>query len=142
MFRLTDHPRGQGSVERLGGWMQDVLSELCVSWPERWDEYGSPAFWIKCTSPDSNLSEYMFPFEILFGRKRQTSLGDLMPQMDGTETSGGLDSFVQQRHQRLQEVHSDLEKAIKTMLQQDRRPIPKSQDFQQEQPRKPEIRFL
>ena len=35
--------------------MQDSLSELCVPWPERCDEYVSPACWIKRTVPDPTL---------------------------------------------------------------------------------------
>ena len=31
----ADHPRGQGAVERLGGWLQEMLSELCKTWPDR-----------------------------------------------------------------------------------------------------------
>ena len=42
----TNRPRGQGSVERLGSWLQDLLSELCRWWPERWDKHVSPAIWI------------------------------------------------------------------------------------------------
>ena len=35
----ADHPRSQGVVKRMGGWLQEVLAELCKSWPARWDEY-------------------------------------------------------------------------------------------------------
>jgi len=104
----ADHPRGQGSVERLGGWMQDVLAELCESWPERWDEYASPACWIKRTLPDPSLPKRMSPFEILFGRKPHTPLDTLAPQMDGADTREDLDSFVEQRRQVLCEVKSAL----------------------------------
>ena len=50
-FGPADHPRGQGAVERLGGWLLDILSELCKPWPHRWDEYISPALWVKRTLP-------------------------------------------------------------------------------------------
>lgn len=50
-FGPSDHPRGQGAVERLGGWLQEMLSELCKSWPDRWDEYVSPALWMKRCLP-------------------------------------------------------------------------------------------
>ena len=93
----ADHPRGQGSVERLGGWMQDVLAELCASWPERWDEYAAPACWVKRTLPDPSLPNRMSPFEILFARKPRTTLDTLVPQMDGADTAEGLDGFVEQR---------------------------------------------
>ena len=42
VFGPVDHPRGQGVVERSGGWLQELLAGLCRSWPERWDEYASP----------------------------------------------------------------------------------------------------
>ena len=32
----TDHPRTQGAIERLGGWIHEILVELCKSWPWRW----------------------------------------------------------------------------------------------------------
>lgn len=55
-FGPTDHPRGQGSVERLGGWLQELLAILCNSWPHRWDEYvslpcGSNAPYPTCPYP-------------------------------------------------------------------------------------------
>ena len=31
----TDHPRAQGAVERLGGWIYETLVEFCKSWPRR-----------------------------------------------------------------------------------------------------------
>ena len=34
-FSPANHPRGQGAVERLGGWMLDMLAELCIAWPKR-----------------------------------------------------------------------------------------------------------
>ena len=34
-FGPADHPRGQRSVERTGAWTQDVLSEICKTWPKR-----------------------------------------------------------------------------------------------------------
>ena len=70
----TDHPRGQGAVERVGAWMHDTLSELCKSWPERWDEYVDPACWIKRTLPDPSTPFNMSPFEILFGRTPRTTI--------------------------------------------------------------------
>ena len=35
----ADPPRSQGAVERMGGWLQQVLAEHCKSRPARWDEY-------------------------------------------------------------------------------------------------------
>ena len=31
----TDHPRAEGAVERLAGWIHETLVELCKSWPRR-----------------------------------------------------------------------------------------------------------
>ena len=45
-FGPADHPRGKVSVERVGAWMQDVLSELCKAWPTRWDEHVAAACWV------------------------------------------------------------------------------------------------
>ena len=48
----TDHPRAQGAVERLGGWIHETFVELCKSWLRRWDEYVQPALWLHRTTPD------------------------------------------------------------------------------------------
>ena len=109
----ADHPRAQGSVERLGGWIQDALSELCESWPERWDEYISPACWVKRTLPDPRLPGNMSPFEILLGRKPRTPLDTLTPQIDGADTAEGLDSFIERRQQVFSEVKSAMERKYK-----------------------------
>ena len=36
---LTNHLRGQGAVERLGGWLHEALSHLCAALPRRWDDF-------------------------------------------------------------------------------------------------------
>ena len=110
VFGPADHPRGQGAVERLRGYLQELLAELCRSWPERWDEYVSPAIWIQRTLPDVSLSSHMTPFELLFGRRPRTSLDTLVPLADETGQSGGLDNFVERRKQNLREVRLALEK--------------------------------
>ena len=90
--------------------MQEILSELCVSWPDRWDEYVAPACWIKRTLPDPSLPTNMTPFEILFGRSPRTSLDTLVPQVEDTDLTGGLDNFVEARRQNLRDVAIILEK--------------------------------
>ena len=35
----TNHPRAQGAVERLGGWLHETLAQLFTSWPKRWDDF-------------------------------------------------------------------------------------------------------
>lgn len=37
----TYHRREQGAVASFGGRLQDVLAELCISWPDGWDKYVS-----------------------------------------------------------------------------------------------------
>ena len=70
----ADHPRGQGAVERLGGWLQEMPSDFCKVWPDRWDEYVSPALWMKRTLPDANLPSTMSPFKLLLGRPNVDTL--------------------------------------------------------------------
>ena len=48
----TEHPRAQGAVERLGGWIHEILVELCKSCPRRRDEYVQPTLWLHRTTPD------------------------------------------------------------------------------------------
>lgn len=45
-FGPSNHPRGHGTAERLGGWLPQVLSSMCEGWPERWDAYVPLATWI------------------------------------------------------------------------------------------------
>ena len=113
VFGPSDHPRGQGAVERLGGWLQELLAELCRSWPERWDEYVSPAIWIKSTLPDVALPSNMTPCELLFGREPRTSLDSLVHLSAETEQSGVLNNFVERRKHDLREVRLALEKQHK-----------------------------
>ena len=108
-FGPADHPRGQGAVERLGGWLLGLLSELSGNWPDRWDEYVSPAIWVKRTLPNLSLPTKMTPFEMLFGRPPRTSLDSLVPLDGETETASGLDNFVERRKQNLREVRLALE---------------------------------
>ena len=115
-FGPADHSCGQGAVERFGGWLQEILAELCRAWPDSWDEYVAPACWIKRTLPDSSLQSNMTAFELLFGRKPQTSLYSLVPLQDGAAQATSLDNFAEQRKQNLLEVRKVLEQgqAIQT----------------------------
>lgn len=38
-YGAVNHPRGQGTAERTGGWLKEVLPELCKAWPDRLDDY-------------------------------------------------------------------------------------------------------
>ena len=90
-FGPADHSRGQSAVERFGGWLQEMLAELCRAWPDRWDEYVASACWIKYTLPDSSLPSQMAAFELLFGRKPRTSLDSLVPLLDDATQPGILE---------------------------------------------------
>ena len=87
-----------------------MLAELYIAWPKRWDEYVSPACWIKRTLPDPTLPKNMTPFKLLFGRKLRISLDTLVPQIEATDRSGRLDNFVESRRQHFREVRLALEK--------------------------------
>ena len=100
--------RGQGSVERVGAWMLDVLSELCKTWPTRWNEYIALACWTKHTMPDPFLPSTMTPFDLLFGPR--TSFNMLVPQMDDTEVTRGLENFIGGCRHSLREVWQALER--------------------------------
>ena len=54
--------------------MLDMLMKPCVAWPKKWNEYVSPACWIKRTLPDPTLTNNMTYFELLLGRKRPLTL--------------------------------------------------------------------
>lgn len=100
-YRPADHPRVQGSAERLGGWKQDILTELSAAWSKRWDEHVAPVCWIKRTSTLTSSTGYMLPLELRFGRKSQgTILDTLVPHMNDTKLSGVfIDASIEQRQQ-------------------------------------------
>ena len=104
MFDPGDHPRGQPAVQRRGGWLQELLAELCQSWPERWDEHVSPAIWTKRTLPDIPVPSNMTPFVLTFGRKPSAPLYSLVPLSEEAGQSGGLDNALKQRKQSLRGV--------------------------------------
>ena len=93
--------------------MQDVLSELCEAWPTRWNEYVAAARWIKGTMPDPALPSAMTPFQLLFDRSPRTTLDMLIPQMDDTEATGGLSSFIKNSRHNMRKVAEALRKIHK-----------------------------
>ena len=110
----ADHPRGQGSVERVRAWMQGVFSELCKVWPTRWDEYVAAARWIKRTMPDPLIPSTMTPSQLLFDRSLRTALDMLVPQIDDTEATGGLSNFIESRRHNMGEVAEALKNSTRT----------------------------
>ena len=97
-------------VERMGGWLHEVLAELCKSWPTRWDEYVRAACWIQRTTPGPCFPSGGTPFMIKFGRDAGTNLDALTPALDGEGFRTGLDSFVAEKHQTLLELRRILNK--------------------------------
>ena len=84
----ADHPRAQGTAERLGGWLHEALRELCKTWPRRWDKYVQPALWIHRTTPDLRLPGKPTPFRLFFGRDAHTQLDPRHPEIDGGSEAG------------------------------------------------------
>ena len=107
----TDHPRAQGAVERLGGWIHETLVELCKSRPRRWDEYVQPALWLRRTTPDPRLPGKVTPFRLLFGRDCRTQMDATSPSPD-SQGIVGLDNLIADKSENLrlvQEVRKDLQ---------------------------------
>lgn len=75
--------------------MHDILSEICKSYPDRWDKYVQAACWIKRITPDPALPSSMTTFQVLSGRSPRTSLDTPVAQIDNTEETGGLDKLRQ-----------------------------------------------
>jgi len=106
----SNHPRAQGAVERLGGWLQGTLSELCVSWPTRWDAYVPVATWIYRLTPDATLPGHATPYRMFFGREPRTPLDELVPTLDSQPFAPGLERSVAESAQMAREVRSALAK--------------------------------
>ena len=98
------HPRAQGTVERLGGWLHEALGELCKTWPRRWDEYLQPALWIHRTTPDLLLPGKPTPFRLFFGRDARTQLDATHPEIYGGDFRGGMHSYVADKRQAYKEL--------------------------------------
>ena len=99
-----NNPRGQGTAERTGAWLQGVLSELCAQCPDHWDEYVMPACWIRNNLPDAALSPNLTPFRVLLGRNPRTALDTLLPSPDGEVTGGDVHAFVDRQKQVFKET--------------------------------------
>ena len=73
-YGSSDHPRAQGTVERLGGWIHETLVELCKNWPRRWDECVQSALWRHQTTSDPCLPGKATPFLSLFSHDCRTQM--------------------------------------------------------------------
>lgn len=87
----ADHLRGQGLLERYGGWLHDVLVELCKQWSERWDKYVDPAVWINRTTPDPPLPASPTQFNMHFGREPCTQLDIVSPEAESPPLNNMMD---------------------------------------------------
>ena len=86
--------------------MHGVLSELCVSWPTRWDDYVRVATWIHRLTPDESLPGNATPYRMFFGRDPRTQLDELAPILDNN--GQGLERTVAAERQMTREVRKAL----------------------------------
>ena len=112
----ADHPRAQGTVERMGGWLHETLVELCKSWPRRWDEYVQPALWLHRTTPDPQLPGKATPFRLLFGRDCRTQIDATSPSPDN-EGMVGLHNLIADQSESLRLIRA-LRKDLQTRHEQ------------------------
>ena len=99
-----DHPKTQGAVERLGGWIHVTLVELCKNWSRRWDGYVQPTLWLHRTTPDPRLPGKTTPFLLLFDRNCRTQMDATTPSADGKGVDG-LHNLVADKSENLRQVH-------------------------------------
>ncbi|CAN0002469.1 unnamed protein product [Choristocarpus tenellus] len=98
----------------MGGLLLEVLSELCVKWPDRWDEYVSPACWAQRTTPDPSDPLNSTPFRVLFDHDPRTWLDAVITKLDGDIEAGRLDFFIEQRRKNFREVREVQERRMST----------------------------
>ena len=78
-------PPSTGSGRRDGEVASGSISELCKSWPRRWDKYVLPTCYIQSVFPDPRLSSNPTPCRLLLGRDARTQLDSITPVIDGVE---------------------------------------------------------
>jgi len=100
----VNHPRAQGAVERMGGWLQEALALLCKAWPKRWDDYVPVATWIHRVTPDPALPGGASPYQILFGRPPRSHVDFLAQPLDRVAFGQGLERNVEEQHHLTQEI--------------------------------------
>ena len=84
----SSHLRAQEAVERVGGWLQEVLSELCTSRHRIGDRYVLCACWIQRATTNSSLPSFQTSFRLWFDRDSQAVRLDYA--RDCVEYKGGL----------------------------------------------------
>ena len=100
----ANHSRAQGAVERLGGWLHEVLAQLCISWPRRWDDFVPVATWIHRVTPDESLPGGASPYRILFGREPRSHIDAMTQALDGDSFGQGLERTVTDQQRMTQEI--------------------------------------
>ena len=100
----ADHPRAQGTMERLEWWLHGAIEELCKIWPRRWDKYVQPALWIHRIATNVRLPGEPTPFRLFVGRDARTQLDASHPEIDGGDFRGGMHSYVADKRQAYKEV--------------------------------------
>ena len=107
----TDHPRAQGAVKRLGGWIPKIFVELCKSWPRQLDEYVQPALWLHRTTPDPRLPGKATPFRLLFSRGCRTQMDATSPSPTD-EGMDGLHNLIADKNENLRQIVQKVRKDL------------------------------
>lgn len=55
--------------------LHELLAELCIAWPRRWDEYMAVATWVHWVEPDESLPDNTSSYKMLFDRDFTHSVG-------------------------------------------------------------------
>lgn len=85
--------------------MQNVLLKMCTAWRERWDdEHVGPACWVKRILPDTSSPGNTSLFQLPFGGKPRTTLGNLVPYVNDIKLRGDPNELVEQCKQVLREM--------------------------------------
>ena len=100
----TNHPRAQGAAERLGGRLQEALTQLCHSWPQRWDDFVPVATWVHRVTPDEHLPDNASPYRILLGREPRSHIDVMTQALDDASFDHGLERTVADQQRMTQEI--------------------------------------
>lgn len=100
----ANHIRARGAGGRLGGWLYEVLAELCTAWPLRWDEYVVVPIWIHLVEPDESARGNVSPYRVLLSRDPRTSLEDLASKFNNCVFGQGFERAVEERTQQTREI--------------------------------------
>ena len=99
-YEPADHPRAQGTVERLGGWLHEALGELSRLGLAD----GTSVYSRHCGSIVPRQTCAFRAFRLLFGRDARTQLDATHLKMGGGDFRGGMHSYVADKRQAYKEV--------------------------------------